>query len=288
MLRAEADRRPVQRDGAAAPRHGGRGEPSRGGGDRQDARGEGERGRTLTGWGNCSGSTSTTWRRSGRPGGGAFPTPPPRRDRRTVRSGRDHVHLREDRRHIQDRDLEALSGVVTTRINLEMAATEEMTRIARDFRPRSATLVPERREEITTEGGLDALSQPDVLSRTAAALKEKGLSSACSSTPTWTRSGVTRRRGGRDRDPHRRLLRCVPPGEARSGAVRIRAAASYADSLGLQVVAGHGLDSGTSCPCSRWGRYGSSTSATASSPGRCSSGWPRPSGRSPTWSTGVN
>src|SRR4030067_2156039 len=69
------------------------------------------------------------------------------------------VHLREDRRHIQDRDVEILKQVVQTRINLEMAATKEMTGIASRILPFSSTLVPEKREEVTTEGGLDVLRQ---------------------------------------------------------------------------------------------------------------------------------
>src|SRR4030067_2518239 len=69
------------------------------------------------------------------------------------------VHLREDRRHIQDRDVLILKQVVQTRINLEMAATEEMTGIASRILPFSSTLVPEKREEVTTEGGLDVLRQ---------------------------------------------------------------------------------------------------------------------------------
>src|SRR5512145_3007665 len=73
------------------------------------------------------------------------------------------VHLREDRRHIQDRDLEILSRVVKTRINLEMAATPEMVGIAVRLRPRSATIVPEKRQEVTTEGGLDVAGQGEAL-----------------------------------------------------------------------------------------------------------------------------
>ncbi len=69
------------------------------------------------------------------------------------------VHLREDRRHIQDRDLNLLKETVHTRLNLEMAATEEMTSIALNIKPDMVTLVPERREEVTTEGGLDVISQ---------------------------------------------------------------------------------------------------------------------------------
>ena len=71
------------------------------------------------------------------------------------------IHLREDRRHIQDRDLRLMRQTVQTRLNLEMAATEEMVAIAREVGPGTATLVPERRQELTTEGGLDVAGQAD-------------------------------------------------------------------------------------------------------------------------------
>jgi len=85
------------------------------------------------------------------------------------------VHLREDRRHIQDRDLEVLKSVVTTRINLEMAATDEITGIACALKPHSCTLVPEKREEITTEGGLDVLGHREAIAQTSALLKSAGI-----------------------------------------------------------------------------------------------------------------
>jgi pyridoxine 5-phosphate synthase len=81
------------------------------------------------------------------------------------------IHLREDRRHIQDRDLELLRKTVTTRLNLEMAATAEMMRVAFDARPDMVTLVPERRQEVTTEGGLDVNANKDALKRFIAELK---------------------------------------------------------------------------------------------------------------------
>lgn len=153
------------------------------------------------------------------------------------------VHLREDRRHIQDRDLEALSGVVTTRINLEMAATEEMTHIALGLRPRSATLVPERREEITTEGGLDVLSREEELSRTASALKGKGILVSLFIDPDLDQVRAARDAGADAIEIHTgAYCEAFRIGKAEEELSRIRAAASYADSLGLQVLAGHGLD----------------------------------------------
>ena len=93
------------------------------------------------------------------------------------------VHLREDRRHIQDRDLELLRQTVKTRLNLEMAATPEMLTIAREVKPDLVTLVPEKRQELTTEGGLEVAGNLAFLKNFVQDLKEVGLGSACS----WTR-----------------------------------------------------------------------------------------------------
>ncbi len=85
------------------------------------------------------------------------------------------VHLREDRRHIQDRDVKILKDTIQTRLNLEMANTQEMLKIALYILPYSATLVPERREEVTTEGGLDVNTNAEGLKRTVAMLREAGI-----------------------------------------------------------------------------------------------------------------
>ena len=75
------------------------------------------------------------------------------------------IHLREDRRHIQDRDLAILKRTAKTRLNLEMAATQDMVKIALDIKPQTVTLVPERREELTTEGGLEVAMNMDYLKK---------------------------------------------------------------------------------------------------------------------------
>src|SRR5450759_3667915 len=85
------------------------------------------------------------------------------------------VHLREDRRHIQDADVDTLRSHITTKLNLEMAATEEMVRRACAIRPRDVCLVPERRQELTTEGGLDAAGQIDGLQTVVARLRDAGI-----------------------------------------------------------------------------------------------------------------
>lgn len=85
------------------------------------------------------------------------------------------VHLREDRRHIQDRDVRLLRQTVRTHLNLEMAATDEMVAIALDIRPDYVTLVPERREEVTTEGGLNVAGQCDRMTQVVQALQSAGI-----------------------------------------------------------------------------------------------------------------
>ncbi len=85
------------------------------------------------------------------------------------------IHLREDRRHIQERDVEMISDVVQTRVNLEMAVTDEMVRIALKYRPSDCCLVPERREELTTEGGLDVVANLERIKVVCASLAEAGI-----------------------------------------------------------------------------------------------------------------
>ncbi|MCX5809374.1 MAG: pyridoxine 5'-phosphate synthase [Proteobacteria bacterium] len=85
------------------------------------------------------------------------------------------IHLREDRRHIKDRDVKILRGVVKTKLNLEMAATDEMVGIAREIKPDMITLVPEKREELTTEGGLDVAGLSGKIKKVIEKVREKGI-----------------------------------------------------------------------------------------------------------------
>ena len=85
------------------------------------------------------------------------------------------IHLREDRRHIKDRDVKILRGVVKTKLNLEMAATDEMVGIAREIKPDMITLVPEKREELTTEGGLDVAGLSGKIEKVIEKVREKGI-----------------------------------------------------------------------------------------------------------------
>ncbi len=153
------------------------------------------------------------------------------------------VHLREDRRHIQDGDLTALRNIVTTRINLEMAATEEMTRIACELKPRSATLVPEKREEITTEGGLDVLGQREALIATVARLKTAGILVSMFIDPDLAQVRASRQVAADAVELHTgTYCEAFRTGKYGEELARIRVAAFYGGSLGLKVFAGHGLD----------------------------------------------
>lgn len=160
------------------------------------------------------------------------------------RAGADQitVHLREDRRHIQDRDLEVLRRVVTTVLNLEMAATQEMVRIALEHRPDTVTLVPERRQELTTEGGLDVASQKDQLKGLIKLLSEAEIRVSLFIDPDLDQV----------RASHKLAVSAIELNtgryaESRTEAARkeelsrIENAAKMATKLGLSVAAGHGL-----------------------------------------------
>jgi pyridoxine 5-phosphate synthase len=152
------------------------------------------------------------------------------------------LHLREDRRHIQIQDVRALRDLLKTRMNLEMAVTDEMLEIARAVRPPDCCLVPEKRQEITTEGGLDAASQVQRLKEATSILVVAGIRVALFIDP----------------DPHQieaAVQIGAPVVELHTGAYaesagshqaeelqRLRSGARLASSLGLEVHAGHGLN----------------------------------------------
>ncbi len=158
------------------------------------------------------------------------------------------VHLRGDRRHIQDEDLRLLRRTVKTYLNLEMAATEEMIRIASEVRPDAATLVPEREDEVTTEGGLDVVSNEEEIRQCAARLARAGILVSIFVDPALDQIEASHRAGARQieictasyaeaTDPTRK----AQAGRAEEELARISDAARLAHSLGLQVAAGHGL-----------------------------------------------
>ncbi len=149
------------------------------------------------------------------------------------------VHLREDRRHIQDADVDALAGTVRTVLNLEMAATDEMTAIARRIRPYQVTLVPERREEITTEGGLDVTHDPARLRRVIDACHDAGIRTALFIAPDRAALEASKALGVHAVELHTGPYAHAPADPAPLAA--LREAAAIGTGLGLHVHAGHGL-----------------------------------------------
>lgn len=153
------------------------------------------------------------------------------------------AHLREDRRHIQDRDLRLLREIVHTKLNLEMAATGEMQRIALEVRPNIVTLVPEKREELTTEGGLDVASRVAFFKEYIGPLQQAGIAVSLFVDPDEKQISASKKTGaawveihtgayanaGSEADKDREFL-------------KIAEAAKLAASLGLRVGAGHGLN----------------------------------------------
>lgn len=153
------------------------------------------------------------------------------------------LHLREDRRHIQDADVFAVREHLTTRMNLEMAATDEMLAIAGRVRPEDCCLVPERREELTTEGGLDVLGQRARLSEVCAALGELGIRVSLFIEPDPRQIEAVVEVGAPVIEIHTGTYANAAAGPAREQELaKIESAARFAHGLGLQVNAGHGLD----------------------------------------------
>jgi pyridoxine 5-phosphate synthase len=151
------------------------------------------------------------------------------------------VHLREDRRHIQDRDVELLRAIVRTRLNLEMAATPEMEAIALRIRPDMVTLVPERRQEVTTEGGLDAAGQQEPLRALVAKLQEAGIGVSLFVDPDGVQLDAAAACGARWVELHTGTYAEAAWTEQPQQLARLSEGTAIARSLGLRVNAGHGL-----------------------------------------------
>ena len=149
------------------------------------------------------------------------------------------AHLREDRRHIQDDDVARLARSVRTVLNLEMALTDEMLEIAERLRPHQVTLVPERREEITTEGGLDLSRQPAWMTDGLARLKRAGIRTSLFIDPAREAVGRARDLGADAIELHTGRYAHAQHDQATITALRDAAARGAA--LGLAVHAGHGL-----------------------------------------------
>ena len=153
------------------------------------------------------------------------------------------IHLREDRRHIRDRDLSIMKETVQTRLNLEMAATEEMAQIALKTMPDQITLVPEKREERTTEGGLDVVGQMDAMKPYVARLREAGLRVIMFVDPDEEQIRGSRALGAQGVEIHTGDYCDAPSEKERAGELnRIYDASEIAAEEGLYVAAGHGLD----------------------------------------------
>lgn len=153
------------------------------------------------------------------------------------------AHLREDRRHIQDRDIRLLREVVKTKLNLEMAATEEMRTIALEVRPDIVTLVPEKREELTTEGGLDVAPNISFIERYITPIKEAGIIVSLFIDPDERQIAAAKKGGAQFVEIHTGVYANQKTEAAQEREyMKIAEAARLAASLGLRVGAGHGLN----------------------------------------------
>ena len=151
------------------------------------------------------------------------------------------VHLREDRRHIQDDEVEALCKQVRTRVNLEMAVTDEMLAIAEINRPADVCLVPEKREELTTEGGLDVLAHFDAVQYACKHLGDAGIRVSLFIDPDVSQLEAALGCGAPVVELHTGSYADADKEGVESEYRRIVSAAEFGDSIGLQVNAGHGL-----------------------------------------------
>jgi len=154
------------------------------------------------------------------------------------------VHLREDRRHIQDRDLIILRKTVKTRLNLEMAATKEMLHIAIEVKPDMVTLVPEKRQELTTEGGLDVKGHADSLKKFVTHLRDAGIPVNLFIDPTPEAVKASHRIGSDGVEIHTGRYADAAPVDRERELKRVYDSVLLSKRLGLKTHAGHGLDYG--------------------------------------------
>ena len=155
------------------------------------------------------------------------------------------LHLREDRRHIQDSDVTRIRDVITTRMNLEIAVTEEMEAIARQVQPEDVCLVPEKREELTTEGGLDVAGQQRTLAGFVQGLESDGIRVSLFIDPDPTQIKASANVGASAIELHTGVYaEADNEASAKRELTRLAAARDLGESLGLRVNAGHGLHYG--------------------------------------------
>ena len=155
------------------------------------------------------------------------------------------VHIRSDRRHINERDVKLLAATVKTHLNLEMAATDEMLAIARDCKPDNVTLVPERPEEVTTEGGLDVAGDPQRLAEAVAALREADMTVAIFLDPDEAQIDAAAEIGADQIEINTAVYADTSetrkPGPTEAERLKVAGIARRAHAAGLRVAAGHGL-----------------------------------------------
>jgi len=152
-------------------------------------------------------------------------------------------HLREDRRHINDRDLSLLREIVKTKLNMEMAAVDEMVDIARNIKPNLVTLVPERREELTTEGGLDIQSNPEQYRKVVEQLKEKGIRVSFFVDPDPGQIEAAHQVGADIVEIHTgHYSEAGTDSEAQERFERVVSSVEISEGLKLGISAGHGLN----------------------------------------------
>ncbi|HEX7388330.1 MAG TPA: pyridoxine 5'-phosphate synthase [Castellaniella sp.] len=155
------------------------------------------------------------------------------------------LHLREDRRHIQDADVRAIRPALRTRMNLECAITPEMLSIACEIRPQDVCLVPEKRRELTTEGGLDVLGQSTQVSEAVARLREAGIRVSLFIDPDSAQIEAAARTGAENIELHTGAFANATSVAAQGAELRrIRSAIAQGISAGFRVNAGHGLHYG--------------------------------------------
>ena len=151
------------------------------------------------------------------------------------------MHLREDRRHIQDEDVYLAKETIQTNMNLEMAATDEMRDIALDVKPKNCCIVPEKRQELTTEGGLDVITHQARIKELVTALKDGNVTVSLFIEPDMQIIDAAAETGASVVELHTGTYANVKGDEQLKELERIKNAATYASSAGLIVNAGHGL-----------------------------------------------
>ena len=153
------------------------------------------------------------------------------------------THLREDRRHIKDKDVNALRPILKTRLNLEMAATEEMQKIALELKPNNCCIVPERREEVTTEGGLEVAGQLEKMTQFVTPLVDAGIIVSLFIAPDEEQVRASAKTGAQFIELHTgSYSNAYGTQNEEVEFNRLKNAAKLAQELGLKVNAGHGLN----------------------------------------------